>query len=160
MLDTLNLPFAPGKTITLVDCFEAYFKKEELPAPDRCDKISCKRIGCRTRVERILVWPKVLCISLKRWLPTGVPGRFIKERRHVEAPAKLFNLGTDRHSYTLCSASVHEGDAGGGHYITVFKDAPTGIWRKGDDRYVSVYGKKAPSELLGQAYMLFYEMDD
>ena len=81
----------------------------------------------------------------------------MKEHRHVKVPHVLDIPLVDGISYRICSASVHLGDAGGGHYVTIFRDAVTGIWRLGDDRKITLCNDADREKFLGQAFVLFYE---
>jgi hypothetical protein len=155
VLDMLQLDIVPGRGVDLASCLENYVRTTELQTDDRCE--CCRRTGNRTKQTCIRQWPPVLCVQLKRWIPGPLPGTYIKEDRPVTKNDILRNLGNDpRNSYSLCSAVVHHGDAGGGHYTTVFQDLATGVWREGNDAYVSLCDASNVERLLSKAFLLFY----
>ncbi len=65
-------------------------------------------------------------------------------------------LTRDGQTYEVCSCSVHQGEAGDGHYIAVVRDPADGTWRKINDNSISTCPAAEVDELLGQAFMLFY----
>ena len=102
------------------------------------------------------VWPEVLCIQLKRWIRTPIPGVFIKENRDMQIPFILDDFeGGPNFEYILYSAIIHTGAAGSGHYRTLFRPEPTGTWMLADDSSVAVYAGDVQA-LLKQAFVLFY----
>ena len=63
--------------------------------------------------------------------------------------------GGPNFEYVLYSAIIHEGDAGSGHYNTLFRPEPTGPWMLADDSSVGVYAGDVPA-LLKQTFVFFY----
>ena len=154
-VDHLTLAFPPGKSAHLKDCLRQYFASEPLPAPDRCED-GCQGVGCRDKSTVTDVWPEVLCIQVKRWIPTLIPGLFLKERRDLDIPLLLDHFeGGPTFEYVLYSAIIHDGDAGGGHYSTLFHPAETGTWMLANDSSVSAYTGNV-DHLLQQAFLMFY----
>jgi ubiquitin C-terminal hydrolase len=154
-LDHLTVPFPPGRNADLKNCLRQYFASELLPAPDRCED-GCQGIGCRKKSTITEVWPEVLCIQVKRWLPTLIPGLFQKERRDLDIPILLDHFeGGPSFEYVLCSAIIHDGHAGGGHYFTLFRPTETGAWMLADDSSVTVYTGNV-NQLLKQVFLMFY----
>jgi len=85
-----------------------------------------------------------------------IPGFFFKERRDLDIPKLLDHFeGGPTFEYVLCSAIIHDGDAGGGHYFTLFRPTETGAWMLADDSSVTVCTRNA-DQLLKQAFLMFY----
>ena len=154
--DKLCLSFPDGKNSHLKDSLQQYFPSELLPPPDWCDDRDCKQVGCRKKITVTEVWPEVLCIQLKRWIRTPIPGVFIKENRDMQIPFILGDFeGGPNFEYVLYSAIIHDGAAGSGHYFTLFRPEPTGTWMFASDSSVAVYAGDVQA-LLKQAFVLFY----
>ena len=101
-------------------------------------------------------WPQVLCIQLKRWIETPFPGVFNKEKRDMQIPLILGDFeGGPNFEYILYSAIIHQGDAGSGHYVTLFRPDPSGPWMLANDSDVIVYTGDVQAKLK-QAFVLFY----
>ena len=101
-------------------------------------------------------WPEVLCIQVKRWIPTPIPGVFNKERRDLDIPFLLYYFqGGPTVEYVLYLAIIHDGDAGGGHYFTLFHPTETGAWMSANDSSVTVFTGDV-EQFLKQAFLAFY----
>ena len=90
-------------------------------------------------------------------MPVGGPGFYIKERRPVTLPHVLNDLpGDPTVEYTLRSAVVHQGQAGGGHYVNLTKDRDNDSWIHSSDTIITRIARSMP-EQLQQAFLIFYE---
>ena len=63
--------------------------------------------------------------------------------------------GGPNFDYILYSAIIHQGDAGSGHYVTLFRPEPSGPWMLASDSNVAVYARDVQA-LLRQTFVLFY----
>jgi len=108
------------------------------------------------KIEVTDKWPVVLCIQLKKWNETSVTGVYVNEPRDMQIPLILsdFHGGPDT-AYSLYSAIIHSGDAGSGHYATLFRPDPSGPWMMANDSIVEVYTENVQATLK-QAFVLFY----
>ena len=153
--ENLKLAFPDGRSAHLKDCLRQYFAPEILPAPDRCED-GCQGVGCRDKSTVTDAWPEVLCIQLKRWIPTLIPGLFLKERRDLVIPLILDHFqGGPTFEYVSHAAIIHEGDAGGGHYFTLFNSMKAGVWMLANDTSVTMYTGDV-QKLLKQSFLMFY----
>ena len=154
-VDHLTLAIPPGTSAHLNDCLNQYFASEPLPAPGRCED-GCQGVGCRDKCTVTDVWPEVLCIQVKRWIPTVIPEVFNKERRDLDISLLLDHFeGGPTFEYVLYSAIIHDGHAGGGHYFTLFHPAETGPWMLTNDSSVTVFTGNV-EQVLKQAFLVFY----
>jgi len=155
--DKLCLSFPRGGTpCRLKDSLRLHFSEELLPPPDKCEAGHCKHVGCRKKVTVSELWPEVLCIQLKRWIRTDTLAPYVKETRPMDIPCVLDNFeGGPDFQYVLYSAIIHQGLAGAGHYVTLFRSDPSGSWMLANDSSVAVYAGDVQAE-LNKAFMLFY----
>ena len=102
-------------------------------------------------------WPQILTVLIKRWMPVGGPGVYIKEPRPVTLPHVLNDLpGDPTVEYALRAAVVHQGEAGGGHYVNLTKDRNSNSWILSSDTDVTRIATNMP-EQLQQGFLIFYE---
>jgi len=156
----LQVEIPPGRQQTLQACIAEYFRSS--PLEDRNDKCEdrCRRRMCRRKQAFVTAWPPILTVLIKRWIPVGRPGTYIKEDRAVALPLLLQDLPGDAAArYTLRAAVVHSGEAGGGHYINLTRSRLDDSWIRSSDESVTSRVTNVPNELQ-QAFLIFYERSD
>jgi len=152
----LQVEIPLGRQQTLQACIVFFYSTELDDSNDKCEH-RCRRRMCRCKQAFVTSWPPILTVQLKRWIPVGLPGVYIKEHRPVTLPDLLQNLPGDATvKYTLRAAVVHEGQAGGGHYINLTKSRYSDSWILSSDTSVTNTGESMP-EKLKQAFLIFYE---
>ena len=153
----LQVEIPPGRQQSLQACIRQYFASSPLTdSNDKCED-RCKRRRFRCKQAFVTCWPQILTVLIKRWIPVGGPGAYIKEHRPVTLPQILNDLpGDPTVEYTLRAAVVHQGQAGGGHYVNLTKDRDNDSWILSSDTAVTRIATSMP-EQLQQAFLIFYE---
>ncbi|KAK9385760.1 hypothetical protein V1515DRAFT_539308 [Lipomyces mesembrius] len=175
----LSLPLAPGKNVTLEQCFDLFVAEEVLDHDDawyvHCPQ--CKQQRKATKALRISRLPVILIIHLKRF---KVSGRWSnKLENFVNFPRKGLDLtpywpnyrsedkvwldkfpqAADQQPpfrYNLYGVVNHYGSVRGGHY-TAFVHKNNKGWLIFDDSRVAIC---PPERVVSKdAYVLFYERD-
>ena len=122
---------------------------------DKCEEPGCLVHRRRSQETRLVRWPNILAIHLKRWkVISMVP--FYQEKVPTRVTFEnVLLVESGRAPYHLRGVVVHEGVAGGGHY-TAFVRAPDNFWYFCNDGRPP---RLAPvgEVLQAEAYMLFYE---
>ena len=153
----LQVEIPQGRQPSLDACIKNYCKSG--PLNDSNDKCAdrCRRRMCRCKQAYVTSWPEVLTVHLKRWIPVGGTGAYIKEKRPVTLPNVLNDLpGDPTVRYTLRAAVVHLGEAGGGHYVNLTKNRDSDSWILSSDTSVTRIAASMP-EQLEQAFLILYE---
>ena len=135
---------------SLDDLLRRYFAEETL-GQHRCEGPGCGQEGCMRKQLRLVRWPAVLWVQLKRF---RWPQDKIKD--WISFPERL-PRDADRPSYRLRSVCNHFGDAGGGHYRSYVR-GHGGTWYHCDD---GERPRQCPLEevLSSEGYILFYERE-
>ena len=135
---------------SLDDLLRRYFAEETL-GQHRCEGPGCGQRGCMRKQLRLVRWPAVLWVQLKRF---RWPRDKIKD--WISFPERL-PRDADRPSYRLRSVCNHFGDAGGGHYRSYVR-GHGGTWYHCDD---GERPRQCPLEevLSSEGYILFYERE-
>ncbi|CAK8674247.1 unnamed protein product [Clavelina lepadiformis] len=151
-----------GPEVTLVDCLSAFFSADELKGENMysCDK--CKKLRNGVKYCRLLELPEVLCVHLKRFRHEYLTSYSTKISSSVVFPLQGLDLSqyaapdcaSRQRVYDLSSVIVHQGSAGGGHYISYCKNPRNGNWYEFDDQYVTQVDASAVAS--AEAYVLFY----
>lgn len=158
-----NLPLMiPTSKCTLEDCLINFFKKNVIIDDYKCDK--CNRTNCVGETPMISLLPKILIITLKRFIGLN------KNCAYVDFPFDDLDLyqymgqeevelahaihGRNDHKYKLIGTVNHYGSLTGGHYNAFCRKE--GEWFFFDDATVIhvTDEKKINKE---HAYLLFYE---
>jgi ubiquitin C-terminal hydrolase len=155
ILDHLSLALPRHQPVSIEDCFREYFADELLSGlGDRC--LRCGGGLCRAKTARVIKWPSVLVVHLKRWLSTDTPGVYAKERRRVDFETLLRDLpGYGGSPYHLRAVLQHHGDAGAGHY-TCYVRLQDNRWYFCDD-FAPPRPVEVEQVLSAEAMMLFYD---
>ncbi|KAK9362435.1 hypothetical protein V1504DRAFT_431785 [Lipomyces starkeyi] len=173
----LSLPLAPGKNVTLEQCFDLFVAEEVLDHDDAWHCPQCKQQRKATKALRISRLPVILIIHLKRF---KVSGRWSnKLENFVNFPLKGLDLtpywpnyrsedkvwldkfpqSADQQPpfhYNLYGVVNHYGSVRGGHY-TAFVHKNNKGWLIFDDSRVAIC---PPERVVSKdAYVLFYERD-
>ncbi|KAK9244946.1 hypothetical protein V1506DRAFT_539778 [Lipomyces tetrasporus] len=173
----LSLPLAPGKTVTLEQCFDLFVAEEILDHDDAWHCPQCKQQRKATKALRISRLPVILIIHLKRF---KVSGRWSnKLENFVNFPMRGLDLthywpnyrsedkvwldkfpqAADQQApfqYNLYGVVNHYGSVRGGHYTAFVHKANKG-WLIFDDSRVAIC---PPERVVSKdAYVLFYERD-
>jgi ubiquitin C-terminal hydrolase len=121
---------------------------------DTCD--GCRAYGRRSRDLCVARWPRVLVLQLKRWKVLSLhPFAHIKMDTDVSFQADLVPPQQDAPAYRLRGVVVHQGEAGGGHYVSYVRTGGDAWYHCDDWRSPKPVGI---DEVLGSmAYMLLYE---
>ena len=145
----LQLPIQSLTCNTVDALLKAYCAEEELDAFYGCPHPACGALGCGRKTIRILQWPPILVVSLKRfaWHTAG--------RRHEQLDRHSgFNFTLQpqaRVTYQLCAIIVHSGGAFSGHYTAY--TCSNGEWFHHDDSLPPRRVEDNNSVLQLQAYM-------
>ena len=104
--------------------------------------------------EKVVKWPPVLVLTLKRWAyAKGVLTQISTKVHHDE---RLL-LADQANHYRLCGLIVHHGEAGGGHY-TAYVRGPGDSWLHCDDECPP--RDVPPQEVLNaEAFVLMYQRE-
>lgn len=149
----VDLPMPGGiPTMGLLDCFHAYVSCE------RIDNVLNETRNTReTVVKQIQFWsfPTILVIGLKRFTNQNN-----KDPRLVTFPIECLDLSSlvigykpETYKYELYAICNHIGNALGGHYTTVIKNA-NGKWYHINDERVAEINESGIT--TPHAYCLFY----
>ncbi|CAF0967121.1 unnamed protein product [Rotaria sp. Silwood1] len=146
-------------TLKLDECLQGFVSVEVLDDPWFCEQDKCKRDTKARKQLRLLTFPRVLIIQLKRFSHEN--GLRRKLDTFVDYPVDGFDLGkllksSEEAVYDLIAVCNHIGSIYGGHYTAYARKFPkTEKWYKFDDSYVStIYYKE---EIVSRdAYLLFY----
>jgi len=152
-------------TLTLMQCLESTFKKEQLGDKDTWFCPDCKNHVRAFKQMWIWSLKDTLVLHLKRFTQTmeGFSVRSEKKHTPIEIPIEIdmspFVIGPQSGSslmYELYAVSHHFGGAGGGHYTAQIKHS--GKWYNCDDSYVTLCGDRGILEKIDpvSAYALFY----
>jgi len=146
----------PRRTVTIEHLLSNHWGTEPLRGEDdKCEQRRCLVRRRRSQETRLIRWPNILAIHLKRWAVISmVPFCQEKIDAHV-AFENVLLVDTERPPYHLRGVVVHDGAAGGGHYMAYMR-APDNFWYFCDDRRaprLALIGEV----LQAQAYLLFYE---
>jgi len=147
--------------IDLMDCFNAFTKKEVLGEQDPWYCSQCKKHQQATKKFDLYKLPDVLIVHLKRFSYSQMSRDKIGSL--VDFPIEDLDLSgfcvsdeeKDNSKYDLYAVSNHMGGLGGGHYTAYCKNLLSGKWYCHDDSRVtpvSVDRIVSPS-----AYVLFYK---
>ena len=135
---------------------QEYFTQKQLSSTnDRCER--CQRQLCRRSQERIVDFPRILVLQIKRWIQDATTGEYIKDGRHLQFPA-IFPQGffgdAESPRYTLSAVVVHHEPARQDGHYTCFAECDES-WSAYDDvqrpRQCNV-----EEVLSSSASMLFY----
>ncbi|KAK9238044.1 hypothetical protein V1525DRAFT_402285 [Lipomyces kononenkoae] len=173
----LSLPLAPGKSVTLEQCFDLFVAEEVLDHDDAWYCPQCKQQRKATKALRIARLPVILIIHLKRFKVSGPWSN--KLDNFVKFPLRDLDLtrywpnyrsedkvwldkfphAADQQppfQYNLYGVVNHYGSVRGGHY-TAFAHKNNKGWLIFDDSRVAM----CPIERVvsKDAYVLFYERD-
>ncbi|KAK9368297.1 hypothetical protein V1509DRAFT_623670 [Lipomyces kononenkoae] len=173
----LSLPLAPGKSVTLEQCFDLFVAEEVLDHDDAWHCPQCKQQRKATKALRISRLPVILIIHLKRFKVSGPWSN--KLDNFVNFPLKGLDLtrywpnyrsedkvwlekfphAADQQppfQYNLYGVVNHYGSVRGGHYTAYVHKNNKG-WLIFDDSRVAM----CPIERVvsKDAYVLFYERD-
>ncbi len=146
----------PTKKPTIEELLGNHWGTEPLrDANDKCEVPRCMALRQREKETRLVRWPNILALHLKRWsIVSWVPFRQNKVDTKVTFETVL-SVDPEKPPYHLRGVVVHAGKAGSGHY-TAFVRAPDNFWYDCQD---GAPPRLAPiDEVLGaEAYLLFYE---
>jgi ubiquitin carboxyl-terminal hydrolase 8 len=119
---SLSLP--PGKApLTLEDCVTAWMSERTMVGDNGlyCDR--CNRVADTTRSVRVVRFPPVVIIQLKRFALSG--GRLSKINTSVSYPIKFQTArwaAADPGERHLTAVIKHSGTLNGGHYTCLVRD--------------------------------------
>ena len=107
---------------------------------------------------KIFYPPSVLIIRLKRFNdkskinnPIDIP-LSLNINKYIHMFSKKDN---ENYNYELCSAVIHLGNLGGGHYISIGKK--NNMWLEFNDSSVSIINNSNINNYLNKSYILFYQ---
>ncbi len=172
----------------IYDCLKSYCQEEMLSGDEvwRCSYCKCEREATKQII--ITRAPQFLVVHFKRFsasktesarkvhTPIHFPLHGFNMEPYMLPPASMSADGQDRsvmtgdiidaaitppYLYDAYAVMRHIGQSGGGgHYISLVRDAPRGCWRKFDDERVTDFdpNKLKPEQRLQneQAYLVFY----
>ncbi|CAF1045772.1 unnamed protein product [Adineta ricciae] len=148
------------RTITLMDCFRYFTKKETLSDDDRWFCPKCKQLEKATKKFDIWLLPKILIVQLKRFSYT----RYHRDKIEDLVDCPLHDLDLSQFvlnpeqkkntKYDLIGVSNHMGSLGGGHYTAYAKNSKDERWHSFDDSYVSDISEN--DVISRSAYVLIY----
>ncbi|CAF2519590.1 unnamed protein product [Rotaria sp. Silwood2] len=146
-------------TLKLDECLQAFVSVEILDDPWFCEQDKCKRDTKASKELRLLTFPHVLIIQLKRFSHEN--GLRQKLDIFVDYQVNGFDLGkllksSEEAIYDLIAVCNHMGSIYGGHYTAYArKDPKSEKWYRFNDSYVSTvyYNEEIVSR---DAYLLFY----
>lgn len=157
IITILNLPI---KGTTLIDCLDSYFEDETMDDDNKwlCDK--CNKNVIPKRETFFVDIPKVLIISLNRFLFTKINDRItIPIELNINSYIKPINNNVNQITdYTLCGIINHSGGMNSGHYTTTSRNGDA--WYKFNDESVNII--KSHDDVLktgidaSNAYVVMY----
>lgn len=143
---------------TIEDCLEHHFHDTILD-DWKCDQ--CKK-GQKS-IKTTMLWrtPRILIISLKRFVFSNVYSTFTKDNSSVHIPHVLdlnkYTLGPCKQQYELKAVAFHNGSYNGGHYHALCK-MNNNEWYIYDDDNITKVDIIEPNVASG--YIFFYIKKD
>lgn len=147
---TLHIPDKVG-TLSINDCFDDYFKDEQLSEDNQysCDTCKCKRDA--TKSNKIWNCPHRLMICFKRFDYSGMGS---KNSKKIVFPIEGLDMSkymsgfvSGSNLYDLYAISYHSGGVRSGHYTAYTKNASNNEWYHFDDSHVlHINGKLTDDE--------------
>jgi ubiquitin C-terminal hydrolase len=159
---TLEIP-RETQNVTLVDCIQHLFKTEEL------DEWKCDKCHSRASAEKLVrFWniPKVLCLSIKRFVHTA--NTIHKNTTPIDIPLNItfsqdsafgpdyFDKPDAFFTYKLRSVGLHHGSLHGGHYNSIVLEDGAALLV--DDETTVPLSQDAFSQHIRDAYFVVYEL--
>ena len=138
---------------TLDELVRAHLSLEPCPNDYRCTNRACTMTGTTNKQIKILRWPRILLVHLKRWFFDERTNMFHKNDDMLHFPAAYTPVADV--AYSLRSIVVHIGHAKGGHYVAYTLDERHGWLYYNDAASPKRVDEQA---VLRQCpYLLFYE---
>ena len=146
----------PREPVTIEQLLSNHWGTEPLRGEDdKCEQRGCLVPHRRSQETRLVRWPNILAIHLKRWEVVSMMP-FLQEKVYTRvAFENVLPVDTERPPYHLRGVVVHEGGAGVGHY-TAFVRAPDNFWYFCNDGHAPRLAR-IDEVLEVEAYILFYE---
>ena len=149
----LALPTNQNSQINLLNCFDSYISKEDLPPIEVDEKTQKKENATR----QIIFWslPDILIITLKRFSNNVRKNQCLVNFPIENLDLSKYVVGYDKHGYVydLYGICNHQGGCMGGHYFAYIKN-PNGKWYSFNDadvKEVKISDLNSP-----KAYCFFY----
>jgi len=150
---------------TLEECLDSFTEEEELSGDEKYFCAHCKSHQAATKWLRIVRFPRMLVVHLKRFSWSG-----LYTRNKISTPVSFpqFHLALDKYkatscnqpsrSYDLYGVANHMGGMGGGHYTATCLNPGDNQWYTYNDNNVTK-SRSAPTN-TPSAYILFYKMNE
>jgi ubiquitin C-terminal hydrolase len=130
------LPILDDPTADVITHLTNHLGREPLGIDYQCD--GCGHRGTCSKNTQVVRWPPVLVLSFKRWEYDARLKIVKKISRHIKFET-ILPIPGDRGEfvvfYNLIAVIVHDGVAGGGHYIAYVRGCDN-HWYKCDDESV------------------------
>ncbi|RNF22606.1 ubiquitin hydrolase [Trypanosoma cruzi] len=150
----LSLPMIPGarKAATIESMLKISFDEaeEKLRGGNQLLCARCRRLRNGTRSVKIIRWPKILVLHLKRFDDTGK-----KNSEPVVFPESFMTHGNSPMQYQLYGVVCHSGSENWGHYTSYVRTL-SGRWYHCNDAVISLSTVTEAMQALTTAYILFY----
>ncbi|KEG07277.1 putative ubiquitin hydrolase, putative,cysteine peptidase, Clan CA, family C19 [Trypanosoma grayi] len=114
--------------------------------------MQCKRLRNGSRIVRVMVWPSILVLHLKRFDDTGR-----KNGAPVVYPEAFMTCGDNPTRYRLYGVVCHHGTENWGHYMNYICVA-SDRWYLCNDATITPASAAEAVQALAHAYILFYAM--